>query len=44
MLFVDLLLTSDYQKLHIERVRCPTIHYLFGISYIMRAIEIPLWR
>ena len=43
MLFVDLLLTSDYQKLHVERVRCPTIRYLLGISYIMRAIEIPLW-
>lgn len=44
MLFVDLLLTSDYRELHVERMRCPTIRYLFGVSYIMRAIEIPLWR
>jgi hypothetical protein len=44
MLFIDLLVTSDYRKLHVERVRRPTIRYLFGISYIMRAIEISLWR
>jgi hypothetical protein len=41
MLSVDLLLTSDSRELHVERVRSPTIPYLFGILYIMRQTVCP---